>query len=105
MQVDLTGIMLDECTGLHVFTRGSVRAVKYRDDILDPYVYIFRGAVGTDFILMDNNGGPHRADKVDIFLEKGRYLLDGVASHTLVLGRVIASRHTAPSPSSSIHIV
>ncbi|GBO09672.1 hypothetical protein AVEN_31530-1 [Araneus ventricosus] len=63
------GIMSDGRTPLHVFERGTVTGVRYRDEILEPYVCLFRGAVGPDFILMDNNARPHRALLVDEFLE------------------------------------
>ncbi|GFV62980.1 uncharacterized protein TNCV_3177731 [Trichonephila clavipes] len=42
-------------TQLHVFERGTVTALRYRDDILEPYVCLFMGTVGPDFILMDDN--------------------------------------------------
>ncbi|GBN58365.1 Transposable element Tc1 transposase [Araneus ventricosus] len=63
------GIMLDGRTPLHVFERGTVTGVRYRDVILEPYVRLFRGAVGLEFILMDDNARPHRALLVDEFLE------------------------------------
>ncbi|GBO11641.1 Transposable element Tc1 transposase [Araneus ventricosus] len=63
------GIMLDGQTSLHVFERGTVTGVRYRDEILEPYVRLFRGAVGPKFILMDHNARPHRALLVDEFLE------------------------------------
>ncbi|GBN46032.1 Transposable element Tc1 transposase [Araneus ventricosus] len=63
------GIMLDGRTPLHVFERGTVTGVRYRDNILDPYVRLFRGAFGLEFILMDDNARPHRALLVDEFLQ------------------------------------
>ncbi|GBM87414.1 hypothetical protein AVEN_97919-1 [Araneus ventricosus] len=63
------GIMLDGQTPLHVFERGTVTGVRYRDEILEPYVRLFRGAVCPEFILMDDNARPHRAFLVDKFLE------------------------------------
>ncbi len=56
------GIMLDGRTSLHVFDRGSVTGVRYRDEVLEPYVRLFRGAVSTEFILMDDN-----ASHIEIF--------------------------------------
>ncbi|GBM84805.1 hypothetical protein AVEN_217791-1 [Araneus ventricosus] len=35
------GIMLDDRTPLHVFERGTVTGVRYRDEILEPYVRLF----------------------------------------------------------------
>ncbi|GBO03204.1 hypothetical protein AVEN_228326-1 [Araneus ventricosus] len=63
------GIMLDGRTPLHVFERGTLTGVRYRDEILEPYVRLFRGAVGPELILMDDNAKPHRAHLVDEFLE------------------------------------
>ncbi|GBM58914.1 hypothetical protein AVEN_80714-1 [Araneus ventricosus] len=61
--------MLDGRTPLHVFERGTVTGVRYRDEILEPYVRLFRGAVGPEFILMGDNARPHRALLVEEFLE------------------------------------
>ncbi|GBM38350.1 hypothetical protein AVEN_170939-1 [Araneus ventricosus] len=63
------GIMLDGRTPLHVFERGTVTGVRYRDEILEPYVRLLRGVVGPELILMDENARPHRALLVDEFLE------------------------------------
>ncbi|GFU96535.1 DDE_3 domain-containing protein [Trichonephila clavipes] len=41
-------------TPLHVFERGSVSGVRYRDEVLEPYVRLFRGVCGPRFILMDD---------------------------------------------------
>ncbi|GBM75723.1 hypothetical protein AVEN_92726-1 [Araneus ventricosus] len=63
------GIMLDGHTPLHFFERSTVTGVRYRNEILETYVCLFRGAVGPYFILMDDNARPHRAHLVDDFLE------------------------------------
>ena len=47
------GIMQDTRTPLHVFDNGSVNAQRYRQEVLEPYVRLFRGAVGPEFIFMD----------------------------------------------------
>ncbi|GFU84797.1 transposable element Tcb2 transposase [Trichonephila clavipes] len=49
-----TGIMMDGLTDLKFLDTGSVTAQRYRDEVLEPYVRLFRGAVGPDFIFMDN---------------------------------------------------
>lgn len=64
------GIMLGSRTPLHVFDEGSVTAQRYRDEVLEPYVRLFRGAAGPDFLFMDDNARPHRAHIVDDFLEE-----------------------------------
>ncbi|GFX81405.1 transposable element Tcb2 transposase [Trichonephila clavipes] len=61
--------MMDGRTGLHFFDTGLVTAQRYRDEVLEPYVHLLRGAVGPDFILMDDNVPCHRAVLIDDFLE------------------------------------
>jgi hypothetical protein len=48
---------------------GNLSGVRYRDEILHPIVRPYAGAVGDGFILMDDNGGPHRARVVTDYLE------------------------------------
>ena len=64
------GISLSGRTDLHVFRRGGVTAAVYRDDILHPLVRPYAGAVGENFILMDDNAPPHRAHIVRDYLEQ-----------------------------------
>ncbi|GFS47959.1 transposable element Tcb2 transposase [Trichonephila clavipes] len=63
------GIMMEGRKDLHFFDTGSVTAQRYRDEGLEPYVRLFRGAVGPDFIFMDDNTPCHRAVLIDDFLE------------------------------------
>ncbi|GFX35830.1 transposable element Tcb2 transposase [Trichonephila clavipes] len=63
------GIMIDCRTDLHVFDAGSVTAQRYRDEVLESYVRLFRGAVGLDSILMNDNAPCHLAVLIDDFLE------------------------------------
>ncbi|GFW90266.1 transposable element Tcb2 transposase [Trichonephila clavipes] len=56
-------------TDLHVFHGGTVTGLRYRDEILDPYVRPYAAAIGNDFILMDDNARPHRARIVEEYLE------------------------------------
>ncbi|GFT37079.1 transposable element Tcb2 transposase [Trichonephila clavipes] len=64
-----TGITLDGRQHLRVFQRYTVSAVMYRDEALEPYILFFRGAVGPDFILIDNNMRSHGTHLVKEFLE------------------------------------
>ncbi|KFM59169.1 Transposable element Tcb2 transposase, partial [Stegodyphus mimosarum] len=63
------GIIMDGRTDLDFFDTGSVTGQRYRDQVLEPYVRLFRGAVGPDFIFMNDNAPCHRAVLVDDFLE------------------------------------
>ncbi|KFM63362.1 Histone-lysine N-methyltransferase SETMAR, partial [Stegodyphus mimosarum] len=63
------GISLGYRTDLHMFKRGSLKAVWYPDEILEPIVRLYAAAVGHTFVLMDDNARPHRADIVDDYLE------------------------------------
>ncbi|GBL86205.1 hypothetical protein AVEN_106238-1 [Araneus ventricosus] len=63
------GISLGYRTDLHIYRRGSVSAVRYRDEVLDPIVKLYAAVVGPSFVLMDDNARPHRAAIVDNFLE------------------------------------
>ncbi|GFT14086.1 transposable element Tcb2 transposase [Trichonephila clavipes] len=63
------GIMMDGRTDLHFFDTGSVSAQRYRDKFFKPYVRLFRGAVGPDFIFMDDNAPCNRAVLIDDILE------------------------------------
>ncbi|GFU37786.1 transposable element Tcb1 transposase [Trichonephila clavipes] len=49
------GIMLGSRTDLHIFDAGSVNETRYCNEILLPYVRLFRGAMGLQFLFMDDN--------------------------------------------------
>ncbi|GBM95122.1 hypothetical protein AVEN_258186-1 [Araneus ventricosus] len=63
------GISFGGHTDLHVFHGGTPTGVRYRDEILDPYVSPYAGAIGNDFFLMLDNARPHRAVVVEDYLE------------------------------------
>ncbi|GFY35396.1 transposable element Tcb2 transposase [Trichonephila clavipes] len=54
------GIMLGSRTDLHIFDAGSVTGTRYCNEILLPYVRLFRGAMGLQFLFMDDNAPCHR---------------------------------------------
>ncbi|GFU30055.1 HTH_Tnp_Tc3_2 domain-containing protein [Trichonephila clavipes] len=54
------GIMFGSRTDLHIFDAGSVNGTRYCNEILLPYVRLFRGAMGLQFIFMDDNAPCHR---------------------------------------------
>ncbi|GBM00565.1 hypothetical protein AVEN_77371-1 [Araneus ventricosus] len=63
------GIATNCRTDFYVFTGGSVTAVRNRDEILHPLVWLFIAAMGTDAIFMDDNTCPHRTRLVRSYLE------------------------------------
>ncbi|GFU77387.1 transposable element Tcb1 transposase [Trichonephila clavipes] len=63
-------ISLGDRTDLHIFKRGSVMAIRYRDEVLESIVRLCAAAVGPTFVLMDNNARPHRTDIVDDYLKR-----------------------------------
>ncbi|GFV95167.1 transposable element Tcb1 transposase [Trichonephila clavipes] len=63
-------ISLGDRTDLHIFKRGSVTAIRYRDEVLESTVRLCAAAVGPTFVLMDNNARPDRADIVDDCLKR-----------------------------------
>ncbi|KAL0154165.1 hypothetical protein M9458_050523 [Cirrhinus mrigala] len=63
------GISLEGRTALHVLARGSLTAVRYRDEILRPLVRPYAGAVGPGFLLMQDNARPHVAGVYQQFLQ------------------------------------
>ncbi|GFS63812.1 transposable element Tcb2 transposase [Trichonephila clavipes] len=62
------GISIDGRTGLYIIRDGPLTAHRYRDEILRPIVVPYAAAIGNDFILMDDNCRPHRANLVEDFL-------------------------------------
>jgi hypothetical protein len=65
------GISRDGRRDLHVLERGTMTGVRYRDEILDVYVRSYVGAVGPEFILMNDNTCRHRAMVVEQYLQQG----------------------------------
>ncbi|GFW97388.1 transposable element Tcb2 transposase [Trichonephila clavipes] len=63
------GIMLGSRTDLHIFDVGSVNGTRYCNEILLPYVRLFRGAMGLQFLFMDVNAPCHRTEAAEQLLE------------------------------------
>ncbi|GFV60672.1 transposable element Tcb2 transposase [Trichonephila clavipes] len=72
------GIMLGSRTDLHIFDAGSVNGTRYCNEILLPYVRLFRGAMGLQFLFMDGNAPCHRTVAAKQLFESRR-----LASRTL----------------------
>ncbi|GFW24999.1 transposable element Tcb2 transposase [Trichonephila clavipes] len=66
------GISIDGRTYLYIIRDGPLTTRRYRDEILRPIVVPYAAAIGDDFILMDDNSRPHRANLVeDSLFEEG----------------------------------
>ncbi|GFV60776.1 transposable element Tcb2 transposase [Trichonephila clavipes] len=63
------GIMLGRRTDLHIFDAGSVNGTRYCNEILLPYVLLFRGAMGLQFLFIDDNAPCHRTVAAEQLLE------------------------------------
>ncbi|CAJ0938757.1 unnamed protein product [Ranitomeya imitator] len=100
------GISLEGHTALHVLTRGSLTAIRYRDEILRPLVRPYAGAVGPGFLLKQNNARLHVAGVCQQFLQdEGIEAMDWPAhspdlnpiEHIWdIMSRTIHQRHIAP---------
>ncbi|GFX83778.1 transposable element Tcb2 transposase [Trichonephila clavipes] len=63
------GITLGSRTDLHIFDADSVNGARYCNEILLPYVRLFRGAMGLQFLFMDDNAPCHRTVAAEQLLE------------------------------------
>ncbi|GFS75070.1 transposable element Tcb2 transposase [Trichonephila clavipes] len=61
--------MLGSRTDLQIFDAGSVNGTRYCNEILLPYVRLFRGAMGLKFLFMDDNAPCHRTVAAEQLLE------------------------------------
>ncbi|GFV56492.1 DDE_3 domain-containing protein [Trichonephila clavipes] len=52
--------MINGRTRLHVVGNGTMTGQRYIDEVLLPHVRLFRGAVGDNFVFMDDNATCHR---------------------------------------------
>ncbi|GFW14795.1 transposable element Tcb2 transposase [Trichonephila clavipes] len=66
------GIMLGSRTDLHIFDAGSVNGTRYCNEILLPYVRLFRGAMVLQFLFMDDNAPCHRTVPAEQLSESRR---------------------------------
>ncbi|GFY24844.1 transposable element Tcb2 transposase [Trichonephila clavipes] len=75
------GISIDGRTYLYIIRDGPLFARRYRDEILRPIVVPYAAAIRGDFILIDDNCRPHRANLVEDFLfEEGIVRMEWPAS-------------------------
>ncbi|GFT60294.1 transposable element Tcb2 transposase [Trichonephila clavipes] len=100
------GISIDGRTDFYIIRDGPLTARRYRDEILRHTVVPYNAAIGDDFILMDDNFRPLRANLVEDFLfEKGIVRMEWPAcspdmnpiEHVWdALGRRVAGRQPPP---------
>ena len=64
------GISVNGKTDLYVVENGMLTTLRYCNEILDQFVRSYAGAIGPDFILMDDNACPHCAHVTDAYLER-----------------------------------
>ncbi|GFX91224.1 transposable element Tcb2 transposase [Trichonephila clavipes] len=62
-------IMLGSRTDLPIFDAGSVNGTRYCNEILLPYVRLFRDAMGLQFLFMNDNAPCHRTVAAEQLLE------------------------------------
>ena len=62
------GICYGGRTRLYVVPEGAMTGVRYRDEVLEPFVVPFAENAGPNFIFMDDNARPHRARVVTQYL-------------------------------------
>ncbi|GBM80614.1 Transposable element Tcb1 transposase [Araneus ventricosus] len=100
------GIILGSRTDLHVQSVTMTGHI-YRDVILEQHVRLFRGAMGAEFLFMDDNARPHRANIVDECLQSEDITrmdwpayspdLNPIEHVWDMLGRRIAARQPPPT--------
>ncbi|GFS67187.1 transposable element Tcb2 transposase [Trichonephila clavipes] len=61
--------MLGSRRDLHIFDAGSVNGTRYCNEILLPYVRLFRGAMGLQLLFIDDNAPCHRTVAAEQLLE------------------------------------
>jgi len=72
--------VLQDVIDLYVFDQSTLTALRYNGDILAPNVRPFSGAVGDNFILMQDNARPHTAMLVMHYLnQEGIEIMDWLA--------------------------
>ncbi|GFT30279.1 transposable element Tcb2 transposase [Trichonephila clavipes] len=62
------GISIYGSTDLYIIRDGPLTVRRYRDEFLKPIVVLYAAAIGDDFLLMNDNCRPHRANLVEDFL-------------------------------------
>ena len=95
------GISAQGTTDLHVIENGTLTAVRYANEILDVYIRPYDGAVGNDFILMDDNARAHRARITNQYLELATILLMDWPARSLDINPIELARYVLQTAVSS----
>ncbi|GFU50172.1 transposable element Tcb1 transposase [Trichonephila clavipes] len=96
------GILLGSRTDLHIFDAGSVNGTRYCNEILLPYVRLFRGAMGLQFLFMDHNAPCHRTVAAEQLLESRRLAVRTLPPVTIRELRVALQDEWAAMPQQLI---
>ena len=64
------GMSENKKTDLYVIENGALTAVRYCNEILHQFVRPYAGAIGPDFILLDDKACPNRAAVSDACQER-----------------------------------
>lgn len=100
-----SGVMLSSRRNLHLFQGGSVTGIRYCTEIILPYVRVFRGAVRTNFLFMNDKATLYRTGIVtELWKSEAIQRKDcPIRSQDLIknawnlLGRHLVARDQAPT--------
>ena len=88
---------------MYVFPRGGITAVRYRDEVLEPIVRPYAGAIGDTFMLMQDNARAHTARVSTTFLDdEGINVMHLPARSPYMLSRRIGQRQHPPESVQSL---
>ncbi|GFT73973.1 transposable element Tcb2 transposase [Trichonephila clavipes] len=101
-------------TDLHIIRNSTLTGRRYADEILQPHVIPYAGAIGDSFVFQDDNARPHRARLVENMLEAETIQRNGKPACSLdlnpiehvwdIFGRRIAARPRPPATVRDLEI-
>ncbi|GFU68517.1 transposable element Tcb2 transposase [Trichonephila clavipes] len=106
------GIMINGRTRLQVVAKGTMTCQRYIDEVLLPHVRLFPGAVGDEFVFMDDNVTCHRTLAVQDCLDSEGIqrlvwparspVLNPIENVWDALGRQVAGRNYPPTNKNTL---
>ena len=63
------GIMANGKTDLYVIENGTLAALRYCNEIFDQFVRLYVGAIGQEFVLIDENANSHHVHVTNTYLQ------------------------------------